>query len=244
MNTQPYFYVIQHITSLKYYAGYKSYGSCSDNLMTPNGYKTSSKVVKQLITKDGLQSFIIRKIKRFNTAEEAHRYEFRFLTKVNAKDNVTFLNLSNGQENPRTCMTEKFKKYMSEIRTGTTRSIETRNKHSETLKGKPLSEWHRAAISDGKKGIKFSEEHRENISKAAKGRIHTPHKAETIEKLREAHRKEKSLGIKRSRMSDESYLRQAESLKGQLWWTNGMIAVKNKVCPGEGWVRGRKVKTN
>ena len=133
MNIQPYFYIIQHITSLKYYAGYKSYGYGSDNLMTPDGYKTSSKEIKRLINRDGLGAFIIRKIKRFKTTEEAYEYEFRFLTKVNAKDNVTFLNLGNSREDPKFSMTEKLKKYLSDINTGKVRSIESKNKQSETL---------------------------------------------------------------------------------------------------------------
>lgn len=244
MNIQPYFYIIQHITSLKYYAGYKSYGSGSDNFMKPDGYKTSSKEIKRLINRDGLGAFIIRKIKRFKTTEEAYEYEFRFLTKVNAKDNVTFLNLSNSREDPRFCMTEKFKKYLSNINTGKLRSIKSRNKQSKTLKGKTLSEWHRSSISKGKKGIKFSEEHCQNISKGKKGCSNGPHKAETIEKFREVHRKKKLLGIKRANRTVESYLRQAESLKGRVWWTNGEITVKNHICPGEGWMRGRKVKNN
>ena len=93
---RPYFYIIQHINSGKYYSGVKyAENSNPDTFLQPNGYQTSSHVVKQIIFEEGLESFIIRKIKIFETGEEALDYESRFLRRVNASFNESFLNRSN-----------------------------------------------------------------------------------------------------------------------------------------------------
>lgn len=92
----PYFYIIQHINSGKYYAGVK-YGKNAnpDNLLKSNGYQTSSYTIKNIILEEGLDSFVIRKIKAFETGEQALDYESRFLRRVNASFNDSFLNRSN-----------------------------------------------------------------------------------------------------------------------------------------------------
>lgn len=96
----PYFYIIKHIPSGKYYAGCKINSSADpSNLMTQKGYKTTSKIVKKIIKEDGLESFTILRLRLFNVASEALNYESRFLKKVNAAQNVMFLNLSNGGKN-------------------------------------------------------------------------------------------------------------------------------------------------
>lgn len=93
---KPYFYIIQHIQTSKYYAGVK-YGKNAnpENLLRPDGYQTSSNIIKQIILEEGLVSFVIRKIKIFETGVEALDYESRFLRKVNAAFNIAFLNRCN-----------------------------------------------------------------------------------------------------------------------------------------------------
>jgi uncharacterized cupin superfamily protein len=94
---QPYFYIIQEISTGMYYAGAKWAKDANPNdFLTPNGYHTSSKLVKYLIEKNGLQSFKIRKIKTFANMYDTYEYETKFLKKVNAKSNSCFLN---GHEN-------------------------------------------------------------------------------------------------------------------------------------------------
>jgi hypothetical protein len=96
----PYFYIIQHIPSKKYYAGCKINSSADpSNLMTNKGYKTTSKVVKKLIEEDGLDSFVVLKLKTFQNAQEALDYECKFLKRVNAAENTRFINLHNGGKN-------------------------------------------------------------------------------------------------------------------------------------------------
>lgn len=101
MNTKtPYFYIIKHEPTKKYYAGCKlNSKSDSSNLMTEGGYKTTSKVIKDLIKKDGLKAFEIIRIKHFESSDQALNYESRFLTKVNAADNPMFFNRQNGGKN-------------------------------------------------------------------------------------------------------------------------------------------------
>jgi hypothetical protein len=94
---KPYFYIIQHIVSGKYYAGCKiNHAANSSRFMTESGYKTTSKVVNAIIHSEGLSSFKIRKIKHFNIGSEALAYENRFLLRVDAAKNVNFLNRHNG----------------------------------------------------------------------------------------------------------------------------------------------------
>jgi hypothetical protein len=96
----PYFYIIRHIPSQKYYAGCKINSLAdSSNLMTEKGYKTTSKIIKNIIKIDGLESFDVLKIKHFNFADEALYYESKFLRKVNAAENPKFINLHNGGKN-------------------------------------------------------------------------------------------------------------------------------------------------
>ena len=110
---QPYFYIIEHIKTNKYYVGSK-FGKNSNPklLLKPNGYNTSSKTIRKIIEKEGLNSFKIRKIKIFDLPEEAYIYETRFLRKVKASSNKRFFNRHN---NERRCPgTFDYEKYMME----------------------------------------------------------------------------------------------------------------------------------
>ncbi len=89
----PYFYIIQEVSTGVYYAGSK-YGKDANPefFMKEGGYKTSSDIINFLIEQNGLSSFKIRKIKTFNTKEDAQRYETRFLRRVNARNHPRFYN--------------------------------------------------------------------------------------------------------------------------------------------------------
>lgn len=101
MNTKtPYFYIIRHKITKKYYAGCKiNSKSDSSNFMTEKGYKTTSKIIKSLIKKDGLESFEIIRIKHFEFPDQALSYETRFLTRINAAEHDLFFNRHNGGKN-------------------------------------------------------------------------------------------------------------------------------------------------
>ncbi len=111
---QPYFYIIQDIRNGMYYAGAKWAQGCHpDQLLKEGGYPTSSETIKELIGQHGLDSFVIRKIKTFETGAEAHNYETRFLVKVDAKNHLRFYNGHNG-DFLATFGTEKFESIMHE----------------------------------------------------------------------------------------------------------------------------------
>lgn len=98
--SKPYFYIIKHIPSNRYYAGCKiNKDANSSNLMTNKGYKTNSKVIKEIIKNEGLEAFEILKIKHFESPDMALFHETKFLQKVNAAENSKFLNLHNGGKN-------------------------------------------------------------------------------------------------------------------------------------------------
>ena len=95
-NHIPYFYIIQEISTGMYYAGAKWAQGCRpDELMVEGGYFTSSPTIKLLIDKNGLNSFVIRRIWQFETPKEAYDYETKFLKRINARKNPLFYNRHN-----------------------------------------------------------------------------------------------------------------------------------------------------
>jgi hypothetical protein len=82
MKTTPYFYVLREVATNKLYAGVKFARGCDPKDLLVM-YLTSSKIVKNLL-QNNKNSFVIDRIKVFETAEEAINYEKRFLTKVKA----------------------------------------------------------------------------------------------------------------------------------------------------------------
>jgi hypothetical protein len=92
-DTAPYFYIIQDTYNGMYYVGAKwSLDANKNKFMIDGGYITSSKIIKEIVKKDGVGRFIIRKLKIFSTAEDAYNYETRFLKRVDAKNNIKFYN--------------------------------------------------------------------------------------------------------------------------------------------------------
>ncbi len=110
----PYFYVIQEVSTGKFYAGSK-WGKDANpkNFLTKGGYITSSNIIKTLIKKNGIDSFTIRKIRIFSSGENAYDYETRFLQKVKASKNPRFYNLHDNVKI--TPGTEEFEKIMMEL---------------------------------------------------------------------------------------------------------------------------------
>lgn len=95
----PFFYIIEEKSTGMYYAGAKwAQDSNPYNFMTSTGYKTSSKIIHTLIENNGLDSFVVRKIKTFSDPTNAYIYETRFLKKVNAQINPRFYNKHNNEK--------------------------------------------------------------------------------------------------------------------------------------------------
>ena len=201
---KPYFYIIKHIPSQKYYAGCKiNFEADSSNLMKEGGYQTTSRVIKKLIQTDGLTSFCIVKLRHFETPREALLYETKFLLKVNAAKNPTFYNQSNGGKNfvneggyklseatkqkmrkPKS--RETVEKQNQEKRT---RSKETYKKMVETRKAR-YETWHTEEQIERVKqhnAVFWTEENRKKHSEIMKEyHKHNPYKEETRKKWSEA----------------------------------------------------------
>lgn len=87
-----YTYYIKHRPSGKRY-----YGVRTANRVTPSEdlwkrYFTSSKQVKNLIEQDGIDSFDVQVRRVFDDPDAAHRWEDRFLRRVDALNDETWLN--------------------------------------------------------------------------------------------------------------------------------------------------------
>ena len=105
---------------------------------------------------------------------------------------------------------------------------------SKHHKGKVVSEETRRRSSEAHKGVKKSDETKRKMSEAHKGRVHTE---EARRKISEANKGNQwNVGKVRS---EETKKKMGEAQKGMLYWNNGTKIIKSKVCPGDGWVRGR-----
>jgi len=149
--TIPFTYLIHFKATDQYYYGSRYRKGCNPSDLW-SVYYTSSKVIKQLILEHGKDAFTVSVRKIFNTAEEARKWESRFLNKVKAAQSDKWLNRHNGDE-----------------------KFYGRGHHGNL--GKKLSQSHRENISKGQLGIKrgpFSEEHLRKISEYRQGKKHSP----------------------------------------------------------------------
>lgn len=126
------YYLFHKPTSKHYYGAKYQKDNCNPNDFWKT-YFTSSSLVHNLITDYGFDSFeySIRKI--FNTAEDAIKWESKFLKKVNAQNNPSWLNRHNGSNGfigPH-ILTEETKQLISSKIKGIKRSEETKQKIRE-----------------------------------------------------------------------------------------------------------------
>jgi len=186
----PFFYIIQHIPTGKYYAGVKyalnDRTTDSSIFMTEAGYQTSSDIIAEIIQKEGLAAFKIRKIRHFESKHQVIRYEYRFLNKIDAKNNPNWLNKHNGGS-----------KRHSNF--GLKMSNKTKLKMSKSKLGKKMSEETKRKISIAHKGKKKKPEHLLNMSKSRIGKSLPNHSKETKAKISLSLKGNKnSLGFKHS----------------------------------------------
>ena len=234
ITTDPFFYVIFHKLTAKYYAGYcSSRIHCnSATFMTSNEktYRTSSNIVKELILETGIESFVIIRIRHFKRKEDALLYENRFLKKVDAMHNENFLNRTNGgktfgclKHSPET----KIK--IANSNRGGKRSSDTKRKMSIISKARWTNEEYRIKIIARLSGRRVSEETREKL----RNRVYT-----------EEHRASMSNGQQRRRSVEDLSARKSERLKaslcniGKKWWNDGTVNKFSFERPGENWKPG------
>ena len=187
--SRPIFYIIQHIPSGKYYAGYKSN---SKPFMIEGGYMTSSKIIKEIIKNEGLKVFQIVKIRYFETGDIAQKYEERFLRRIDAKNSLNFYNLTNGSgkfkckghtlesrnkmRGPRGPHSKEHSEKIGRAHLGMKRSHETRIRIGNAKRGKKFkhkvarSAEHCNKISQSKIGKTWSAELRERMKESQRGK--------------------------------------------------------------------------
>lgn len=129
------------------------------------------------------------------------------------------------------------------MRCGEHTSLHSKGKHfseehcqkiSEAKRGKHLSSEHRKKLSEAKRGENnpnfgkhHSEEHRQKIAEALKGKHHS-----------EERRQKNSLVHIGKHHSADTRHKLSKSLKGMLYWNNGISNKRSRECPSEGWTRG------
>ncbi len=107
--TRPYFYIIEHISSNKKYAGSRWAKNCSpEEFMKPGGYTTSSNKINDIIKQEGLSSFNIVSLIEMN---DPYEYETNFLCDNDCSNSNEWFN-SHNNTRPPPYGSEKFKALM------------------------------------------------------------------------------------------------------------------------------------
>lgn len=97
--TKPYTYLIRHKPSGLLYHGSRTSKTCDPSeLLKTNGYKTSSKIVKELIATDGLDSFEILNIEVWEDTDSAGLAESQYHKIFEVKSNICYMNQWNAGE--------------------------------------------------------------------------------------------------------------------------------------------------
>jgi hypothetical protein len=95
----PYFYIIQHKSSKKMYAGAKWAKGCNPNeFMKPKGYHTSSVVIADIIEQEGLSAFIVLRIDTNCDNLHPFDYETAFLKHLDCANSSDWYNETNNSK--------------------------------------------------------------------------------------------------------------------------------------------------
>lgn len=93
ITTIPYFYIIKHNPSNRFYAGCRYAKGCHpDELLKRNGYTTSSNLVNALIWQDGLESFEIILTDTDTCGLHVREFEHLFLKEYKCSSSPEWLN--------------------------------------------------------------------------------------------------------------------------------------------------------
>lgn len=211
----PYFYIIQDVRNGMYYAGAKwAQDANPATFMIEGGYTTSSETINELISTYGLDKFIIRKIRTFETAEETQKYETRFLRRIDTRKNPSFYNAHN---NDGAMDHQKIKLIIKELYG--VDNISQSEYWKEIVPPKlrrPKTDAHKKALVEAHKNPETKKKHSENMKRT---------------RASQSKAKKKEIGTLGGK-----------SGKGNLWWNNGEISIKSRFPPEDKkWIQGRLI---
>jgi len=207
---KPYFYKIQHKSSGKIYVG-SQYGKNSDPKNLLNCYFTSSKLVKQIIKEDGVDSFVILLI---DERLDAREYEQKYLLETyNQIGRDKFLNeYFNRNLSPGILLTKDIIAKANEKR-----------KVSNSLSAKKLLEQGRHNFQLNR-GITL-----DHVKKLRSERM-SGNKLGALRKI---------TNELRNKLSEKS--KGNTNVRDTKWWNNGEQRRRSKTSPGEGWKEGFQI---
>lgn len=225
-----YVYLIRHIPSGKFYVGSKfAKINCHPDLFWnkehKHGYFTSSKIIKQMIVQDGIESFEVVYISE-RPNNDSREFEAAFLKIVDAAKSDNWINLSNSDgkfHRPKVC------------------SVETRAKLSASHTGKHMSEESKIKLSLTTKGVPKGPKSKEHKLKISKANIGKKQSTEAVEK-----RSLKNCGQQRSNEFKTNLSKRMlgnEFSKGKFWINNGIktMMVSSLDLIPDGFLIGRGV---
>ena len=175
MNNTPYTYLIGWTSLDTWYYGVRFQKNCQPGDFWTT-YFTSSKHVRKFVDEHGEPDVkVIRKI--FSNSKSARLWEHKVLRRLNARDDLRFLNKTNGDGRFFNLgHTEETKKRLSEKHTGKKLSKETKQKLSIVNKGRLAGE------RNGMYGKSHSDDAKRKISAASKSRK-SLYKGKTYEEI-------------------------------------------------------------
>jgi hypothetical protein len=191
MITQPFTYLLIHIPTGKRYYGVRFRKGCRPSDLW-SSYFSSSKIVKQLIEQDGVDSFSFNIRKIFTNQDHALSWEQRVLKRLNVTYNDQWLNQH--------ISSEKF-------RSPKQHSSETKEKIRKKLKARKLTDEHKqklreaALIREQKRRDSGWKMPPENVERRAAAKRGVPRSPEMIEKMRASKK-----GKRRKYLSDGSFI--------------------------------------
>lgn len=249
--TRPYFYIIEHISTNKKYAGSRWAKNCSpEEFMKPGGYTTSSNKINDIIKREGLSSFNIVSLIEMN---DPYEYETIFLVTNDCSNSDEWFNSHNnsrpppfGSEQFKTIMKQKYgvthNTSIVEVKAKMIASLlQTYKENPEMLKNraKKIAE---ARKKNGTTGIGISRTYTNN------GLTGKWKRSENYNKQISNRQKEQSLFSVNNPMNDpEKRLLVSLSKIGRKKYYNPVIDKEIVVFPGnqpEGFIMGGRKKYN
>ena len=209
----PYYYIIKHIPSGKLYIG-SQYGKYSDPKNLLDTYFTSSKYVKELIQKDGIDSFEVEYIECREDAREHEQKQLSLLYEQYGRE-IFLEKYLNRNLSPGILLTDDIIQKANEKRKVSSsiaaKRLFEQGRHNFQIKNSSTLEHNRQKTSERMKGNSYgamrdmSDELKQKLAEKSKGNT---------------------------------------NVRGKKWWINIKTGkrCRAEVCPGDDWVNKFDVK--